>query len=295
MISLALEVLSILTPSAFLALIGVAWYHRGPEYPIKFVTTLVIDVGMPALLFYTLATSQIEILELGRMAFATLLVHIIIVSLSIVALKLAKKDWRLCVAMAVGNTGNLGLPICFFAFGEEGLAYAMAFFSVQVLLLFSLGDAVYAGRANISKTIRSPVLISVIVGVVFRLSGFELPEVVADTTQLLGQLVIPIMLITLGVSLAGMKAKHLPSALLWSTFRILLTVPVAFLLADFLGFTGVARGVLILETIAPVAVFNFLLLVRHNRDPTEVSSLILVTHLSAIIYLPLVLALLLRQ
>ena len=295
MIALAIQVLSILAPSVVLALIGVAWYHRGPEYPVKFVTTLVVDVGMPALLFYTLATSQIEILELGRMAFATLLVHIIIVSLAIIALKIANKDWRLCVAMSVGNTGNLGLPVCFFAFGEEGLAYAMAFFSVQVLLLFSLGDAVYAGRANLAKTLRSPVLISVVVGVIFRLSGFDLPEVVADTTKLLGQLVIPIMLITLGVSLAGMRAMHLPSALLWSSFRILLTMAVAFLLADFLGFTGVARGVLILETIAPVAVFNFLLLVRHDRDPTEVSSLILVTHLAAIVYLPIVLALLLRQ
>lgn len=295
MISLAVEVLSILAPSAFLALIGVAWYHRGPEYPIKFVTTLVIDVGMPALLFYTLATSQIAILELGRMAFATLLVHIIIVSLAIIALKAAGKDWRLCVAMAAGNTGNLGLPICFFAFGEEGLAYAMAYFSVQVLLLFSFGDAVYAGRANIAKTLRSPVLISVVVGVIFRLSGFALPEVIADTTKLLGQLVIPIMLITLGVSLAGMRAKHLPSALLWSSFRIILTMSVAFLLADFLGLTGVARGVFILETIVPVAVFNFLLLVRHDRDPAEVSSIILVTHLAAIIYLPIVLALLLRQ
>jgi len=295
LITLAIEVLSILAPSAFLALIGVVWYYRGPEFPIKFVTTLVVDVGMPALMFYTLATSQIEILELGRMAFATLLVHIIIVLLAIFVFKIAGKDWRLCVAMCVGNTGNLGLPICLLAFGEEGLAYAMVYFAVQVLLLFSLGDAVYAGRANIARTLRSPVLISIVVGVVFRLTGFELPEAVADTTRLLGQLVIPIMLITLGVSLAGMQAKHLPSALLWSSFRIILTISVAFLLADFLGFTGIARGVLIIETVVPVAVFNFLLLVRHDRDPTEVSSLILVTHLAAIIYLPIVLALLLRQ
>lgn len=293
MISLALEVLSILTPSAFLALIGVAWYRYGPEYPIKFVTTLVINVGLPALLFYTLATSKIDITELGKMAFATLLVHLIVVPVAIVLLKLAGKDWRLCVAMSVGNTGNLGLPVCFFAFGEEGLAYAMVFFSVQAILLFSLGDAVYAGRANIAKTLSSPVLISILLGVAFRLSGFELPEVVGDTTELLGQFVIPLMLITLGVSLAGMRAAHLPSALVWSAVRTVLLMLIAFVLAEILGFTGVARGVLIIETVAPVAVFNFLLLVRHDRDPTEVSSLILVTHLAAIIYLPIVLGLLL--
>jgi len=57
-------------------------------------------------------------------------------------LKQAGKDWRLCVALVVGNTGNLGLPVCYFAYGDVGLAYAMVFFSLQCLLLFSLADAV---------------------------------------------------------------------------------------------------------------------------------------------------------
>lgn len=293
MIALAFEVLSILTPSAFLALIGVFWYRKGIEFPIKFVTTLVINVGMPAFLFYTLTASKTDILSLGKLAFATLMVHVVIVPLAIALLKLAAKDWRLCVPMAVGNTGNLGLPVCFFAFGEEGLAYAMVYFSVQCLLLFSLGDAVFAGKANIGKTLRSPILISIVLGVLYRLTGLPVPEVIADTTQLLGQFVIPLMLITLGVSLAGMQAKQFSSALLWSLIRIGLTMAVSFSLANLLGLTGIERGVLILETIAPVAVFNFLLLARHNRDTEEVSSWILVTHLAAIFYLPIVLGLLL--
>ncbi len=293
MIALAFEVLSILTPSAFLALIGVFWFRKGIEFPIKFVTTLVINVGMPAFLFYTLTASKTDIFSLGKLALATLIVHLVIVPVAIVMLKLAGKDWRLCVPMSVGNTGNLGLPVCFFAFGEEGLAYAMVYFSVQCLLLFSLGDAVFAGKANIGKTLRSPILISILLGVLYRLTGLPVPEVVADTTQLLGQFVIPLMLITLGVSLAGMQAKQFSSALLWSVIRIGLTMVVSFTLANLLGLTGIERGVLILETIAPVAVFNFLLLARHDRDTEEVSSWILVTHLAAIFYLPIVLGLLL--
>lgn len=293
MIPLAIEVLSILAPSAILALIGLVWFHRGPEFPIQFVTTLVINVGMPAFLFHTLATSEIELFSLGRMALATLLVHILMVSAAIGVLKSVRKDWRLCVPLTVGNTGNLGLPVCFFAFGEEGLAYAMVFFSVQCLLLFSLGDAIYAGRANFKSALRSPILIAIILGMVFRFSGFSLPGPIFDTLRLLGQFVIPIMLITLGVSLAGMRAQHLNSAMIWSSVRIALALIVAFTISTAMGLTGVERGVLIIETIVPVAVFNFLLLLKHDRDPTEVSSLILVTHLSAIIYLPIVLGFLL--
>ncbi len=50
---------------------------------------------------------------------------------------------------------------------------------------------------------------------------------------------------------------------------------------------------LIIETVVPVAVFNYLLAVKHGRDASEVSGLILVTHIGAIFYLPIVLSVLL--
>ena len=62
---------------------------------------------------------------------------------------------------AVGNTGNLGLPLCLLAFGEQGLAFAMAYFAVQCLLMFSIGDAIYAGRFSVNAMFRSPVLAAV--------------------------------------------------------------------------------------------------------------------------------------
>ena len=288
------QILSILAPGFFLALIGLAWFHRGPPFPLDFVTTLVINVGMPALLFHTLASSSVDIVSLGHMGLATLFVHLVFTAFIVAALKVAKKDWRLCIAHVVGNTGNLGLPICFFAFGDEGLAYAMAYFSVQCLLLFSLGDAVLSGNARLKNMLRSPIVYSIVAGVLVRIVDIELPKFVLDTTELLGQLVIPTMLITLGVSLAGMKLKQLPSGMFWSAVRTVTAVVVGFLVADLFDLQGVAKGVLIIETAVPVAVFNFLLAVRHGRDSAEVSGLILITHLAAIFYLPVLLGLLLN-
>ncbi len=288
------QILSILAPGFFLALIGLAWFHRGPPFPLDFVTTLVINVGMPALLFHTLASSSVDIVSLGHMGLATLFVHLVFTAFIVAALKVAKKDWRLCIAHVVGNSGNLGLPICFFAFGDEGLAYAMAYFSVQCLLLFSLGDAVLSGNARLKNMLRSPIVYSIVAGVLVRIVDIELPKFVLDTTELLGQLVIPTMLITLGVSLAGMKLKQLPSGMFWSAVRTVTAVVVGFLVADLFDLQGVAKGVLIIETAVPVAVFNFLLAVRHGRDSAEVSGLILITHLAAIFYLPVLLGLLLN-
>jgi len=293
MFDLVVQILTILAPAAILACIGVAWALSGNEYPIQFITNLITNVGMPALLFHTLTNSPVELASLGIMFLASLLVQIIAVAGAIVLLKNAGKDWHLCVALVMGNTGNLGLPICYFAFGDVGLAYGMAYFSVQCVLMFSIGEAILSGSSSVLPALKSPILHSLWLAALVNYLGFEMPGFLSDTTKLLGQFVIPIMLITLGVSLANLKVNNLSSTLKWSLIRTALALATAYFVVILLGLEGVAKGVVILETVMPVAVFNFLLAVRHNRDSVEISGLILVTHLSAIFYLPILLALLL--
>ena len=293
MTALALQILSILAPGACLALVGLAWQRRGPDFPLDFVTTLVVNVSLPALLFHTLATAEVSLEALASLALATLAVHLAFVPLAVLLLRAAGKDWRLSVAHVVGNTGNLGLPVCLLAFGEEGLAYAMTFFAVQCVLLFTLGEAVYAGSASPGRALRSPILHAIWLALAVRALGVPVPDFAMETLRLLGQIVIPLMLITLGVSLAGMRARSLPSSLLWSGIRTALAIGIGFAVAALFGLEGTARGVLVVETAVPVAVFNFLLAEKHGRDSAEVSGLILVTHLAAVIYLPLLLGVLL--
>jgi len=276
-------------PAVFMACIGVAWARRGSEYPVSFVTTLVLNIGLPAILFHTLATSTVALASLGRIAVATVVVHTALASIAVILLKVARKDWRLAVAHVVGNTGNLGLPLCLLAFGSEGLAYAMAFFAVQCLLLFSLGDALYAGRFSPEALFRSPILAAVFAGVAVRLFDIPLPAVLLDTTELLSGLVIPIMLITLGVSLSTLRVEQLRSCLVWSMIRTGAAILVAVAVAELFQLQGVARGVLIIQASVPVAVFNFLLAQKHGRDSGEVSGLILLTHLASLLYLPVIL------
>lgn len=291
---LSLSIANILAPGLLLAMVGLLWVKKGPAYPLDFVSTLVLNVAMPALLFHTLATSVVPIAALWHMALATLLIHVVFTAIAVLILKMARKDWRLCIAYVVGNTGNLGLPVCFLAFGEEGLAYAMTFFAVQCILLFSLGDAILAGSTSIGRVLRSPIIHAIWIGVLVRYQGWQPPEMLMQSTELLGQVVIPLMLITLGVSLASMRASTLHITVLWSLIRTGLAVIIGFGVAEVMGLEGVARGVLIIETVVPVAVFNYLLAVKHGREASEVSGLILVTHIGAIFYLPIVLGVLLQ-
>jgi len=290
---LVVQILSILAPGACLALVGLAWERRGPAFPLDFVTTLVVNVSLPALLFYTLATAVVSLDALATLALATLAVHLVFAPIVVSLLRAAGKDWRLSVAHVVGNTGNLGLPVCLLAFGDEGLAYAMTFFAVQCVLLFTVGEAIYAGSADLRRALESPILHAIWLGLLVRVLDVPVPAFAMETLRLLGQIVIPLMLITLGVSLAGMRAASLGSSVLWATVRTGLAIGVGFAIAALFGLEGVARGVLVIETAVPVAVFNFLLAEKHGRDSAEVSGLILVTHLGAVLYLPLLLGVLL--
>ena len=169
----------------------------------------------------------------------------------------------------------------------------MVFFSLQCLLLFGLGDMVLSGNFSLKPMLQSPILHAVWLGMLVQYLEVPLPKFVVDTTSLLGQMVVPIMLITLGVSLAGMSVKNLPETLKWSVIRTGLALAVGFVVVELLELEGVARGILLIETIVPVAVFHFLMAVRHGRDSAEISGLILATHLGAIIYLPILLGFLL--
>lgn len=294
-IDLAAKILGILAPGFLLACIGLVWQRRGLDYPLDFVTRLVLDVSMPALLFHTLLQTEAPVESLVHVALATALVHILFAAAATGLLKFSRQDWRLSVAHVVGNTGNLGIPVCFFAFGDTGLAYAITFFALQCLLLFTCGEAIVAGRFEVRRAFTSPIVIAIVLAILFKLSGIAVPELALNTLGLLGQITIPLMLITLGVSLASMRAGDLGNTLLWSVIRTGVAVLIGFGVAALLGLEGAARGVVILQTIAPVAVFNFLLAVRHQRDSEQVAGLVLVTHIGAIIYLPLVLAVLLAD
>ncbi len=289
MIDIGFQVINILAPSVLLALIGLIWFYKGPEFPVPFVTTLVVNVCMPGLLFHTLTSTTVDLQSMAVLALAAFTTQVVFVLLIVALLLYVGKDWRQCISHVVGNTGNLGLPVCFFAFGEEGLAYGITFFAVQSFLLFSVGEVIISGSRSWQTLLRSPILHALWLAVVVRVADFAVPDVVLNTLQLAGQIVIPLMLITLGVSLAGMRAAQLPSTLIWSSVRTCIALLIGVAVAQVFGLAGVARGVLIIQTVVPVAVFNYLLALKHNRDVSEVSGMILVTHLAAIVYLPVIL------
>ena len=188
------------------------------------------------------------------------------------------------------NIGNMGLPVCLFAYGNEGVALAIVVFAVFMVGQFTIALFLYSGSISLTELIKNPIVISVIISVLILITGYKPAEWISKATKLLGDLTIPMMLLTLGVSLQKMKVFKIGRAVSLSIVRIGMGFCVGLLVAELMGLTGTARGVFILQNSMPVAVFNYLLAERYKRNASETAELIIVSTILSIIALPLVLS-----
>jgi len=119
--------------------------------------------------------------------------------------------------------------------------------------------------------------------------SIELPAWLNNSVGLIGQLTIPLMLITLGVSLASIQVKQWPVGLLYSVLRICIGGCVAYGVAELLNLQGTAKAVLILQGIMPVAVFNYLFALKSGKNVEVVASMVMISTLLVVLILPPVL------
>ncbi len=287
MAELLITVAPIVAPVFIVAAIGFGWARAGMPFDTEFTTTLVSNISFPCLIVATLAKLEIDPAAFSQMAWAGALTVLATGAIAAVALKAFGQPqpvyWP---PLVFGNVGNMGLPLCLFAFGDEGLALGIIFFTVFVAIQFTLGISVAAGRLSVRTLVRTPLAWACLLGIALQLAGVRLPHWVDNTIGLVGDLAIPMMLLTLGVALAKLKVTSLWRSVVLSLGRLGLGLSVGIALAELLGLEGAARGVLILESAMPVAVLNYLFAARYERLPEEIAGLVLVSTALSFVTLP---------
>lgn len=224
------------------------------------------------------------------MAGATLAGLLACLAISAAILRVAGLSQRSFLpALIFPNSGNMGLPLCYLAFGDVGLAMAIGVFTVYCAAQFTLGISIASGQVSLPALARVPLLYAVPLALAFLLSGTTPPAWINATTRLLGDLTIPMMLITLGVSLASLRVSRLPRSLALAATRLVMGFVVGLSVATVLGLDGVARGVLIVQATMPVAVFNYLFAERYRTAPAEVAGMVVLSTVMSFATLPLLL------
>ncbi|MDO6747744.1 AEC family transporter [Gilvimarinus sp. 1_MG-2023] len=291
---IVLSLLPILAPVFIATGIGFIWARMGKDFPSDFIGRLVINIGTPCLIIASMAQTDVQLASIYRVALAAIGVFLITGIGFASLLKLSGQSIRTYLPPTVlPNNGNMGLPVCLFAFGEQGLALALGYFLVMMMFTFTAGIAMVAGGGRWQElaisVARQPVLWAMVIAVGVLLSDWTLPLWLANTLDLLGGFTIPLMMITLGVSLARLKVTRWYRSVLFSVMRLAGGLLAGWLMCLALGLTGVERGVVLLQSAMPVAVFSYLLTLRYNRDHQEVAAIVVTSTILAFIGMPVLL------
>lgn len=281
------ELFSIVAPVLVCAGLGFGWAKSGRKFDTDMVMTLVTNIGVPCLVFATLVQADIEPKALATMAGATAVVVVAVGLLGAGALILTRQPVRpFLPSLMFPNVGNMGLPLCLLAFGDVGLALGIAVFTVMVVIQFVASPIIAGGITSPVELARIPILYAVAASLIVILGNLEPWAWVVNTTKILGGMVIPLMLTTLGISLARLRVVGLARAAGIAVLRVGLGFGIGLGVATLLGFESAAKGVLVLQSSLPVAVFNFLFAERYQTRPTDVAGAVVVSTLLSFAALP---------
>ena len=289
--NLALTVLNVTAPVFLLALIGIIWVKLGFEYRVEFVTRLAMTLSVPCLIFVALMKTEIDPAALADLSLASLVAYALVILGSLAVVAIARLDRSTYLAPLIfGNTGNIGLPLALFAFGNEGLSYAVVVFAIMAILSFTFGIWLVAGAGSGGKVLKEPMVAGTLLGALFLWQGWQTPELVTNALELIGQMAIPLMLITLGVAIARLKVVSMGRAVVLSVLKAALCVGAAWVVADWFALSDIAKAVLIVQVATPVAVTSYMIAEKYEADSETVAGLVVASTLLSVITLPLILS-----
>src|SRR5690606_37458392 len=218
------ELFSILAPIVISVGIGFFWGKSGTDYPADFISRIVMYVGTPCLIVGAMARVEVDAAIMGEVMLATAVTMAAMGVAAWILLRLLKLDIPAYLPPLIfPNNGNMGLPLCLFAFGELGLALALGSFMVMMIATFTVGLMIVSAGGwsdRLKDMARQPVIYAMAIALAMLITGSKLPLWLDNTATLIGGFAIPLMTITLGVSLSTMKIATWRRSLGFSVMRI---------------------------------------------------------------------------
>ena len=287
-----IKLFEILFPVFFV--VGVGYYigKKDPKIDTKFITNFAANVGTPALILYALNIKNISFDIFSNYFWYYLLAITGFFFVGIIFLLILKtKDIiRELPPFVLPNTGNMGLPICLFAYGSDGLGIAAAISSLIILFHFTLGVFLADRKFNFEVILKSPPFYTIIISVLLLYYEIQLPVFIENTSFLLMYATIFLILMSLGIALTRLKIFSFSKALISSLGRLILGPIIGLSIIYYYELDGFAAGVLLIQCSMPSAVLNYLVgsIYSPKKIVDNIASMIVVSTLLSFITVPIV-------
>ena len=253
--------------------IGIGYWYgkKDAKFDTNFITTFSGNIGLPCIIFYSLTFSDIDFDAFLKFSAFTLIYVGIFSVIGVIVLKLLKKDIvRLLPPLILPNTGNMGMPLCLFAFGIKGLAIATAITSTILVLHFSVGILLASRKFSIQPLIKCIPVYAIIFSLFFVYYKIPAPKFLENATFLIGYSAIFLVLVSLGVALSKLKVFSFKETLIYSLIRILVGPVIGFAFVKYFNLTGVEAGVMFIQASMPSAVLTYLVAEMYSpKDITD--------------------------
>ena len=291
MLDIFIEVVS---PVFLMAGIG-ALIRRFRNVPSDSISQITLYIFAPALVFHSLAGTEIPLEEMAKIALFTVCLAAALYLLSIAVAKVLllgrEGTSAFLLATLFMNAGNYGLPVALLAFGEVGVQFAVVFFVCQATLGGTL--AVYlASRSQLEikdallSVLRMPLVYGTVLGLTVNLLELELPTTISEPARILGNAAVPSMLMVLGIQLATRFSFEDLRSLVAAVFlRLVVSAGAGYLITLALGIDGLLQQVLVVVSAMPTAVFTTILANQFQAKPAFVTNAVVLGTLLSLITL----------
>ncbi len=250
---------------------------------------VVFYVFSPVLIFNLLVQNQLKLTEAAIVIAFVLCFILMIGILTLLIGSFLKLERPALVAILIttmfANTGNYGLPLVSFAFGEQALSYAGIYFVTTTILFYTLGVFLASlGHMSFKEAIlglfRIPTMYAVLLAILINIWHIEIPIPVSRAVELAANGTIPLMLILLGVQLTRVELSENQRALQLSVSLRLVFAPLAALLfAALFGLQGFPRQASVTEASMPSMVSATVLATEYNLDSKLVTAVVFISTL----------------
>jgi predicted permease len=268
------------------------------------VGQVIFYILSPVLVFNLLITDDLPLSRIGTMmgftAAGTLSIALIAFLVG-KALRLERRTLIVVVLTSMSvNSGNFGLPLVSFAFGESALAYASIYFVTSTMIFYTIGVTIASlGHLKLKQALfgllKVPAIYAGVLAVVFVQTGWVLPEMVNRTLTLAAGGAIPAMLILLGLELQKVEWSRKMGAISIPVFIRLCIGPLMGLFMSSLFRLPVsAQHAGVSEMSGPTAVMTTVLATEYKLDSSLVTVIVFATTVISPITLTVVLYFLTR-
>jgi predicted permease len=249
-----------------------------------------IDLFVPALIFHVLSDKGFQVDAYYQLAAAAFFV---VIFSGFLAWPLARlmgyKVKTFVPPMMFSNSGNIGLPLALFAFGEKALPAAVMLFIVENTLHFSVGMKMMNNKISMLNIVKIPMVFAAILGLSFSLTGWQLPKVIGTSIEMLGLVAVPLMLFSLGVRLTSIDLQDWRIGVVGAIICPATGIILVLLLTPFLSLNELQYGQLLIFGALPPAVLNFMVAEKYQQQPRKVASIVLLGNLASLVTIPAVL------